>query len=180
MSGHQFSERFERVMKVVFSQEGGFNRDDPSKFGITAETLSEWRGKPVSIADVKNLTKPEAKKIYKNMFWDRVGGDALSDHVALMVMDTAVLRGPTIANELLGRSIGISRNTSSQEFIDTFSLLRLNDLKSLDKFSQFGPQWTARVGRIRSKANNILTQPQKPVTPSSMLRPVPKPLQPIQ
>lgn len=47
--------------------------DPPTKFGITQETLTGWRHKPVTVADVENLQLPEAEAIYRSLFIAPVG-----------------------------------------------------------------------------------------------------------
>jgi lysozyme family protein len=42
--------------------------DPPTKFGITQQTLADWRKKPVSVDDVRNLQQWEAEAIYYSVF----------------------------------------------------------------------------------------------------------------
>jgi lysozyme family protein len=42
--------------------------DPPTKFGITQQTLAEWRGHPVTVDDVKNMERPEAEAIYMHRY----------------------------------------------------------------------------------------------------------------
>lgn len=57
-------------------REGGFVNDpvDPggaTKFGITLKTLAQWRGKAVTVEDVRNLGLEEAKDIYRTVYYER-------------------------------------------------------------------------------------------------------------
>lgn len=57
------------LLEELLRREGGFvnDPDDPggaTNFGITIGTLSMYRGKKVSVSDVRNLTIGEAKEIY--------------------------------------------------------------------------------------------------------------------
>ncbi|MCC2654360.1 MAG: hypothetical protein K0Q60_4526 [Microvirga sp.] len=69
--------RFEKAVEIVLQHEGGFvhHARDPggaTKFGITRETLSRVRGRPVTIEDVRELTRAEALAIYRWLYWDAV------------------------------------------------------------------------------------------------------------
>ena len=37
--------------------------------GITQGTLAAWRGRPVSIEEVRALTEEEAREIYRANYW---------------------------------------------------------------------------------------------------------------
>ena len=62
------SAAFEIAYPFIAKWEGGFVNDprDPggaTNMGITIATLSSWRGTPVTVQDVRNLTKQEARQI---------------------------------------------------------------------------------------------------------------------
>lgn len=42
--------------------------DPPTKFGITQDTLSSWRGHAVTPEDVRDMEQPEAEAIYRALF----------------------------------------------------------------------------------------------------------------
>jgi len=74
--------RFEQAVDIVLQHEGGFVQHprDPggaTKFGITRETLSRAGGCPVSVEDVRELTRAEAVAIYRWLYWDVVRADDL-------------------------------------------------------------------------------------------------------
>jgi hypothetical protein len=66
-----WDEAFGRCVEVVLGHEGGFSDhpEDPggaTNFGITHKTLAEFRGvDSVTKEDVRNLTRDEAKEIYR-------------------------------------------------------------------------------------------------------------------
>jgi lysozyme family protein len=90
---------FERALIYTGQNEGGFvnhpnDKGGPTNFGITVGTLRKWRKRPVSIADVKNLTKEEADQIYKAWYWDTMDLDQIeSSSVAVCMYDIGVVRG---------------------------------------------------------------------------------------
>lgn len=105
------SEYIERVL----DREGGYvdhpdDRGGPTNYGITQNTLSSWRGQPVSTEDVKLLSKSEASKIYRTRYWNApgFGSLALPDLLAEAVFDTAVNSGPSRAVRMLQRCVGVS------------------------------------------------------------------------
>lgn len=44
------------------------DRGGPTKGGITLDTLSQWRGRPCSIEELKELSEPEARLIYRKRY----------------------------------------------------------------------------------------------------------------
>lgn len=72
------------LIAEVIKREGGFvnNASDyggATKYGITKATLAEYRGNPVSVQDVANLTQDEAAAIYKRNYFTRPGLDKVTD-----------------------------------------------------------------------------------------------------
>lgn len=98
------------IMANVFVHEGGF-ADDPhdsggaTKFGITQNTLSKWRGKMVYRDDVKALTKKEASMIYKSEYYEKPKINLLPVPLQGVVLDTAINSGPKRSIRMLQRSI---------------------------------------------------------------------------
>lgn len=74
----------DEIIDEVVRREGGYSdrkadRGGPTNFGITQKKLSEWRGKPVTAADVKAMSVLEAKAIYRADYvapWEFLGHDA--------------------------------------------------------------------------------------------------------
>ncbi len=90
---------FQRACDMTLNTEKGFVNDpeDPggaTNFGITRDTLAQWRGHPVTIDDVKNLTQKEAASIYFARYWKPLGCDTVGQlSVAAVMFDAAVLFG---------------------------------------------------------------------------------------
>ena len=98
---------FDPILKTVLDIEKGYqaNPGDPGNYlsnscgkvligtnhGIGAMTLEDWLKACPSVQRMKNLTKDEAKEIYRVMFWNRIGGDYINDDiVALKIFDTYI------------------------------------------------------------------------------------------
>lgn len=105
----------ETYIERVLEREGGYvdhpnDRGGPTNHGITMDTLSSWRGKPVSVEDVQLLRRDEARDIYRTRYWSAPGFGSLRlpDLLAEAVFDTAVNSGPARAVCLLQRCIGVT------------------------------------------------------------------------
>jgi lysozyme family protein len=117
----QFSEddNFERVQAIIDRLEGGFtlSPDEPggaSNMGISRETLALWRAQPVSMDDLRTLTREEAHQIYRATFWDKLGGDRLPLPLALMAYNLSVMSGLPRGITLLQRALN-AEGASLQE-----------------------------------------------------------------
>lgn len=91
---------FEVAVAAIFESEGGEGNDpdDPgghTNMGITEGTLevAKTTGYVAQDATISNLTREQAKNIYKHLFWDPVGADKFPPALALVVFDAAVNQG---------------------------------------------------------------------------------------
>lgn len=157
---------FERALSCVLKQEGGFvdHPADPggaTSLGITRATLARARGRPVSIADVKALTRAEAAAIYRRLYWDAVAGDQLPPGLDLAVFDLAVNSGPARALRLLQRcldvaqdgvlgpvTLGAARACEPGAAIRALARARLGFLHRLATWRVFGRGWNRRVEEV--------------------------------
>ena len=106
------SANFSRALDAVLRHEGGYadHPADPggaTNLGITRATLVRWRGRPVSRAEVKALTRGEAAKIYRAFYWDEIAGDELPPGVDFAVFDYCVNSGPGRAARTLQSAAGV-------------------------------------------------------------------------
>lgn len=165
---------FERSITLVFGHEGGYVNDPadpggPTKYGITQKTLSAWRGKPVSAAEVQGLTLAEASKILQAQYWRPVRGNDLSSGVDHAMFDYAVNSGPAQAAKTLQRIVGVevdgiigartlaaANNRTAAQLIDALCDARLVFLRGLRTWKRFGKGWASRVERVRREAKGLL------------------------
>ena len=101
---------FSLAVARTIEREGGFTNDplDPggaTRYGITLTTLSLWKRKPASVEDVKKLSVNEAVRIYKALWWDAMGLDALPPKIAAVVFDAGVLFGQHTAAAALQKTL---------------------------------------------------------------------------
>lgn len=105
------SDAIDDLIARVIEREGGFvnnsaDRGGATKYGITQGTLSGWRGSPVSIAQVQNLTEDEARKIYRANYF--AGLEGVTDPKVLeFLFDYSVNSGPRRAVQALQTVIGV-------------------------------------------------------------------------
>ncbi|MBB3018573.1 lysozyme family protein [Microvirga lupini] len=162
--------RFEKVIDIVLQHEGGFvhHPRDPggaTKFGITRETLSRVRGRPVSVEDVRELTRAEAEAIYRWLYWDVVHADELPPGLDLAVFDLAVNSGPARAVRMLQTILGVSADgivgpqtlkaawqADPTETIRRLTRARLGFLGRLATWPVFGRGWRRRVLAVEQGA----------------------------
>jgi len=94
---------FDDAMRFVFSQEGGYKDTDgntgaPVNMGINQKFHPN--------VDVKNLTPDQARDIYKQEYWNAIGGDKLNPTAAKIAMDAAVNQGVDYAKRLIAETGG--------------------------------------------------------------------------
>jgi lysozyme family protein len=107
-----FDIAFERLM----GNEGKYSSDpkDPGNWTGGAINKGTLKGTNWGIAassypdvDIKNLTRDDAKKIYKKDFWDRARCDELDPALAFQYFDAAVNNGPGNAVRFLQRAVKV-------------------------------------------------------------------------
>ena len=100
--------RFQREMKRVRQNEGGYNNDSAdrgkeTKFGIS----KKWYPNE----DIKNLTRERADAILYRDFWLANGINKLPDELVGKVFDVAIPQGPVTAIQHLHNALGITPGT---------------------------------------------------------------------
>ncbi len=86
------------MIDALLAREGGYVNDpsDPggaTKYGITIHTLSAVRGRKCTPTDVRNLTKAEAREIYKSLYFQKPRIDELPHDLQPCVFDMQVNAG---------------------------------------------------------------------------------------
>jgi len=104
---------FDVAFSNILKTEGGYvdhpnDKGDATKFGITIYTLSDYRGHPVTEEDVKSLTQEEAKRIYKDLYWDRLKLSEVDNiNLCLALFDQGVNRGTRKVTEQIQKILGL-------------------------------------------------------------------------
>jgi lysozyme family protein len=172
---------FERAQAIIRDFEGGFTNDpkDPggaTNFGITQETLSRWRKRPVSEAEVAAMTYEEAKEIFFAEYWSRSSCDAMPGPLALPVYNIAVHAGVGTAARFLqlalnsngasvtvdggigGETLGAIKQVPLPELISDLIDLYEARLRAHKEFAHFKNGFLNRVTRLRTEAERWLAE----------------------
>lgn len=102
------------IITAILNHEGGYvnnpkDRGGETNYGITIETLSEWRKRPVNAAEVKALTLAEAKQIYLALYIERPGFDKIwNGHLRHLVVDSGVQHGQKRVTQWLQGLLGVT------------------------------------------------------------------------
>lgn len=103
----------ESIIDGIIHREGGFvnhpaDRGGPTNWGITQAKLSEWRRKPVTVDDVRNLTEGEARQIYRHEYIVGPGFANITDEpLRELVVDCGVNHGTRRASQWLQSVAGV-------------------------------------------------------------------------
>ena len=170
--------RFEQCLGHVLEHEGGYvdHPKDPggaTNFGITRKTLANWRGiSPwwkLPKHEVQELKKSEVSAIYFRRYWRRCRADSMSMGLDHALFDFAVNSGPSRAIQYLQKILGskpdgeIGPHTlkALREKISAKGIRwiivelckrRLEFLRGLSTFKNFGRGWTRRVSQVQRVA----------------------------
>lgn len=106
---------FDNAFDALIGHEGGYQRDPKDRGNWTTGVIGkgELKGTKFGIAahvyphlDIKNLTVPQAKRIYLTDYWNRLNLDRLPETVRFDLFDTAVNSGVRTAAQILQRAVG--------------------------------------------------------------------------
>lgn len=146
-----FDQAFERLV----SNEGGYvnNPEDPggeTKFGISKRSYPT--------VDIANLTRDEAKEIYRRDFWQRGSMDQYDGAIAFQAFDAAVNHGIETAIRLLQRAAGVAddghigpitiaaiKSKSVTDMLMLFIAQRIKFWTRLSTWATFGRGWANRA-----------------------------------
>lgn len=148
---------FEQAFDRLMGHEGGYVNDPADPGGETNWGISK-RSYPDR--DIKNLTRAEAKDIYKTDFWLRGHMDEYAPAIAFQVFDIAVNSGIGTAVRMLQRAAGVADDgyigpvtiaaIRSKSVTDMLMLLiaeRLDFWRRLSTWPNFGKGWAGRAAQ---------------------------------
>ena len=168
------------ILAKTLEHEGGWsdNPKDPggaTMKGITLSTYTAYLGRKVSKDDLKNIPEEDLQNIYRNNYWNKVGGNALPSGLDACVFDFAVNSGPSRAIRLLQglsgattdailgpKTLAAAREWSAAHGCETciydYQAARLHYLKALPSFIVFGRGWTRRVDDVEQFAIGLCSK----------------------
>jgi lysozyme family protein len=179
--------KFELCHEITARWEGGWSdhKDDPggkTNWGVTQATLSAYLGRPATVDEIRQLPRARAESIYRKMFWDAVGGDALPDGVDLVVYDYGVNSGPKVGVKALQAVLGVLpdgwvgdttiKALAAADKADVINgvcdrrlafMKRIRNKKTRELlWASFGRGWQRRVDDIRERALRMADAPIPP------------------
>lgn len=103
------------VISDVIRREADYVNDPldkggPTRFGITAKTLGNYRnlGRFATADEVRNMPESVARAIYFDLYVQQPGFDTLPEWVLPIVVDDGVLSGQKTAAQTLQRVVGVA------------------------------------------------------------------------
>jgi lysozyme family protein len=138
----------------------------PTNLGVDQETLSQFLGRPATVAEVRALTPAAVAPIYATHYWRPIRGDEMPSGLDYFVFDSAVQHGVERAIKILQRALDVPADglfgggtmlairgaKDVAGLIATASAGRLAFYRSLRTFPTFGHGWTARLERVTATA----------------------------
>lgn len=161
----KYDSRFDDFFDRLIGHEGGYTagKNDPggeTKFGISKRSYPDL--------DIKNLTREDARAIYRKDYWERINAERLYDGVAFQLFDFAVNSGIETAVRYLQRALEVEDDghwgPKSQAAADTASesgvimrlcAERLEFMTRLSNWPHAGKGWVRRIaGNLRYGAED--------------------------
>lgn len=146
---------FDVFFNRLISTEGGYVNDPADPGGETKWGISHRSYPTLSI---KNLTREQAKEIYRKDFWERGQMDQLPSAIAFQVFDIAANSGIETAIRMLQRAIEVADDgyvgpvtlaavhaRSQTDVIVRLIAERLDFWRRLSAWSKFGKGWAGRA-----------------------------------
>ncbi len=141
---------FEAAAQYTLEEEGLFS-DDPddhggkTKYGISQRSFPDL--------DITNLTKDDAKGIYRDEFWNGPGFSLIPDDaLAVKTFDTGVNMGPRAAGKLLQRALNdvspAEEPLVTDGQIGAKSLARMTRVPEMDLLDAYVKRIKKRYGDI--------------------------------
>lgn len=141
----------------VLIHEGGFvnhpaDKGGATNFGITQKVYEEFKGRTVSLQEMKLMPKADAYAIYKAKYWDKIQGDKIRlFSMAFAIFDQAVNRGPSAAIKQAQKVL----RTLETGKMDDVTISRLNTYNERDFLNAY---LAASAAVYRSIASNNPSQ----------------------
>ena len=148
---------FDEVFDRVIGHEGGYVNDPNDPGGETNWGISK-RSYPD--LNIKELTREQAREIYRVDFYSRINGDRLPDGVAFQIFDFAVNSGVETAVRYLQRAVGVADDghwgpisqaaadaSTESDMIMLLNAERLDFMTRLKNWSNAGKGWARRIAQ---------------------------------
>lgn len=190
-------DKFSVALSFVQKSEGGYSnhkndRGGATNYGVTNTTFHDAQRLGIiskNIVRVKDITKEDAEKIFKEMYWKKIHGDELPRDLSIAVFDMAILSSPERAVRTLQKALGLTPdgvigpetmlaiNNYKGNLLDDFLIARgafyRNDVRAHPKQACFLKGWLNRLKNLRkyidslppAEAESIRKKPLPPNAP---------------
>lgn len=166
---------YKNAVEPLLVREGGFvnnpaDRGGPTNWGITQAVYEKFKGRKVTLDEMKKMPKADAVAIYKPEYWDKIHGDKIKFFaVANTMFDQAVNRGVNATIKQAQRVAGVSQDgiigpktltainaSMEHDFITKFLAESVKSYNAIvasnPSQSQFIKNWLGRVEKLRVEA----------------------------
>lgn len=148
---------FEKGMDFVFEKEGRFSndKDDPggaTNYGITLLALKEAGvdvdgDGDIDVDDIKKLTPEVAVQVYKEKYWNAIGGVDLDWPLAIAAFDTAVNVGVNRTNRWLRQTM--ERGEGHMYLLNLRQIHYATIIRKNPVLKKYSRGWTNRVNDLK-------------------------------
>lgn len=180
---------FSGILGTTLQFEGGYvnHPQDPggeTNKGITKAVYTQWltkQGMPTDKINMREIPQEHVQAIYKEMYWDKIGGDNLPQVVAQQLFDYAVHSGVKKAVTTLQVIIGANDDgifgpntlSAAQTYIQQHSenelakkilgsrRVFLESLGKQEKFKAFAKGWMNRIIALEKTIPNSNGKPMR-------------------
>lgn len=127
------------AISKILVHEGGFvnhpaDKGGPTNFGITQRVYEAYKGRAVSIDEMRAMPVTDAIAIYKRDYWDAIRGDEIRRYsMAFAIFDQAVNWGVSAASKRAQTALGVHADGK----IGPLTLKALNDADELAFLNRF-------------------------------------------
>lgn len=166
-------DNFHKSLELILKSEGGFSNDPRdaggmTNLGVTNLSWQTWLKRPVSEAEMRNLTTEIVAPFYKSSYWDACRCDELPIGIDYAVFDFAVNAGTHQASKLLQEALSVDAdgvigqqtltavaNYGVAELTELFSEKKELFYRSLRTFATFGKGWLNRVVDVQKNVEQM-------------------------
>ena len=137
-----FGSTFESILPRVMKIEKGIVENDAGK-GLTNDGINQTANPDL---DVRNLTHEQKVKVYRERYWNAIGGDSLPPEMRAVAFDAAVNHGPSKANKMLAESGGDPNKFIELRRAEYARLLAADPAK----YGKYEKSWSSRLDQLQS------------------------------
>ena len=160
-------DNFTKSLEHVLVHEGGYvdhpsDPGGPTNKGITLRVFQRTYGKDKTKEDLKVITDDHVSHIYYTVYWQACRFDDLPEGIDYVVFDQAVNSGPgrsarwlqatadvTVDGRIGPQSVAATKSEEADRLIDGMCDGRLDFMKGISTWEDFGRVWQAQVDGVR-------------------------------